>query len=83
VQTAVKMILQNKIEQAFKMIDSTLRPTIFFKSRIKSKLKFHLMNFTKKYRRYFDIFRNESLIVQEYKGVLPDKLEDQILSDNC
>jgi hypothetical protein len=42
-----KMILQNKIEQAFKMIDSTLRSDNFFKSRIKSKLKFHLMNFTK------------------------------------
>jgi hypothetical protein len=77
------MILQNKIEQAFKMIDSTLRSDNFLQIKDKVKIEISFDEFYEKYRRYFDIFRNESLIVQEYKGVLPDKLEDQILSDNC
>jgi hypothetical protein len=73
-----KMILQNKIEQAFKMIDSTLRSDNFLQIKDKVKIEISFDEFYEKYRRYFDIFRNESLIVQEYKGVLPDKLEDQI-----
>lgn len=73
-----KMIPQNKIEQAFKMIDSTLRSDNFLQIKDKVKIEISFDEFYEKYRRYFDIFRNETLIVQEYKGVLPDKLEDQI-----
>ncbi len=73
-----KMIPQNKIEQAFKMIDSTLRSENFLQIKNKIKIEISFDEFYKKYRRYFDIFRNDTLIVQEYKGVLPDKLEDQI-----
>ncbi|WP_366185839.1 hypothetical protein [Flavobacterium ovatum] len=73
-----KMIPQNKIEQAFTMIDSTLRSDNFLQIKDKVKIEISFDEFYKKYRRYFDIFRNDTLIVQEYKGVLPDKLENQI-----
>lgn len=73
-----KMIPQNKIEQAFTMIDSTLRSDNFLQIKDKVKIEISFDEFYKKYRRYFDIFRNDTLIVQEYKGIFPGKLEDQI-----
>lgn len=73
-----KMIPENKIEQAFTMIDSTLRSDNFLQIKDKVKIEVSFDEFYKKYRRFFDIYRNVSLIVQEYKGVLPDKLEEQI-----
>jgi hypothetical protein len=77
------MILQNKIEQAFKMIDSTLRSDNFLQIKDKVKIEISFDEFYEKYRRYFDIFRNESLIVQEYKGVLQINWKTRFLSDNC
>lgn len=73
-----KMIPQNKIDQAFSMIDSTLRSDNFLQIKDKIKIEISFDEFYKKYRRYFDIFRNDTLIIQEYKGILPNKLEDQI-----
>jgi hypothetical protein len=73
-----KMIPQNKIDQAFMLIDSSLRADNFLQIKDGVKIEISFNEFYKKYRRHFDIFRNDTLIVQEYKGVLPDKLEDQI-----
>lgn len=73
-----KMIPQNKIDQAFMLIDSSLRADNFLQIKDGIKIEISFDEFYKKYRRHFDIFRNNTLIVQEYKGVLPDKLEDQI-----
>lgn len=73
-----KMIPQNKIDQAFSLIDSSLRADNFLQIKDRVKIEISFNDFYKKYRRHFDIFRNNTLIVQEYKGVLPDKLEDQI-----
>ncbi|MCR9017511.1 hypothetical protein [Aquiflexum gelatinilyticum] len=73
-----KMIPQEKIDQAFMLIDSRLRADNFLQIKDGVKLEISFNEFYIKYRRYFDIFRNSTLIVQEYKGVLPDKLEYQI-----
>jgi hypothetical protein len=73
-----KMIPQNKIDQAFMLIDSSLRADNFLQIKDGVKIEISFNEFYKKYRRHFDNFRNNTLIVQEYKGVLPDKLEDQI-----
>lgn len=73
-----KMIPQNKINQAFSSIDSSLRADNFLQIKDGVKIEISFNDFYKKYRRHFDIFRNNTLIVQEYKGILPNKLEDQI-----
>lgn len=73
-----KMIPQNKIEQAFAMIDSNLRSDNFLQIKDRVKIEISFDEFYKKYRRHFDILRNDTLIVQEYKGALPDSLEDQV-----
>lgn len=73
-----KMIPQNKIEQAFEMIDSSLRSDNFLQIKERVKIEISFDEFYKRYRRHFDVFRNDTLIVQEYKGALPDTLEDQV-----
>ena len=73
-----KMIPENKIDQAFKNIDSQLRKDNFLRIKDKDKLEITFEEFYKKYRGYFDIYNNKSLAVQEYNEALPNKLEDQI-----
>lgn len=73
-----KMIPLNKIDQAFSLIDSSVRADNFLQIKDSIKIDISFDEFYKKYRRHFDIFRNKTLIVQQYNGVLPDKLEDQI-----
>lgn len=73
-----KMIPLNKIDQAFAAIDSALRSDNFLQIKDKNKIEISFDIFYDKYRRYFDIHRNTTLKVLDYKGALPDKLEDQI-----
>lgn len=73
-----KMIPQEKIEKAFNTIDSTIRTDNFLQVKEGIKIQITFDDLYKKYRRLFDIYRNGSFDVQEYKGALPDKLEDQI-----
>jgi hypothetical protein len=73
-----KMIPQEKIDKAFKTIDSTLRSDNFLKVKEGIKIEITFNDLFKKYRRLFDMYRNGSLDVQEYKGALGDNLEDQV-----
>lgn len=73
-----KMIPQNRIDHAFKLIDSSLRNDNFLQIRDGVKIEISFNEFYKKYRRYFDLHRNNGLFISDYKGVLPDRLEDQI-----
>lgn len=73
-----KMIPQEKIEKAFNAIDSTIRTDNFLQVKEGIKIEITFDDLYKKYRRLFDLYRNGSLDVQEYKGALPDNLEDQI-----
>ncbi|MCP1996176.1 hypothetical protein [Flavobacterium sp. HSC-61S13] len=73
-----KMVPQNKIDQAFTTIDSKLRKDNFIQVKNGLKIEITFDEFYRKYRGYFDIYRNNTLVVQEYKGLLPDKLENQI-----
>lgn len=73
-----KMVPLNKINDAFAKLDSSIRADNFLKVKNKVKIEISFDNFYTKYRRHFDIYRNGSLIVQEYEGLLPDYLEEQI-----
>lgn len=73
-----KMVPENKIEDAFSLLDSNIRVDNFLKIKDKIKIEISFTDFYKKYRRYFDIYRNSSLTVREYTSALPDNLEDQV-----
>jgi len=73
-----KMIPLEKIEKAFNAIDSTIRADNFLQVKKGIKIEITFDDFYKKYRRLFDLYRNGSLDVQEFKGALPHNLEDQI-----
>ncbi|GGF49150.1 hypothetical protein [Echinicola rosea] len=73
-----KMIPQEKIDKAFKTIDSSLRSDNFLKVKEGVKIEITFNELYKRYRRLFDMYRNGFLDIQEYKGVLPDNLEKQV-----
>lgn len=73
-----KMIPQEKIEKAFNAIDSSIRSDNFLQVKEGVKIEITFDDLYKKYRRQFDFFRNGSLDIQEYKGALPDNLENQV-----
>lgn len=73
-----KMIPIEKIDQAFKNLDSSIRESNYLTIKEGEKVEIKFDDFYIKYRRYFDIYRNGNLTVQEYKGVLPDNLLEQI-----
>lgn len=73
-----KMVPENKIEDAFSLLDSNIRVDNFLKIKDKIKIEISFTDFYKKYRRYFDVYRNSSLTVREYTSALPDNLEDQV-----
>ena len=73
-----KMIPLNKIDDAFAKLNSTIHIDNFLKVKDGDKIEISFDTFYKKYRRYFDIYRNEDLVVQEYTGLMPPSLNDQI-----
>ena len=73
-----KMIPQEKIEKAFNTIDSNIRSDNFLQVKEGVKIEITFEDLYKKYRRHFDLYRNGSLDVQEYKGALPNNLEEQV-----
>ncbi|WP_335965448.1 ABC-three component system protein [Galbibacter sp. PAP.153] len=73
-----KMIPQEKIEKAFSTIDSSIRSDNFLQVKEGVKIEITFEDLYKKFRRQFDLYRNGSLDVQEYKGALPNNLEEQV-----
>lgn len=72
-----KMVPIDKIDQAFKNLDSSIRENNYLAIKEGKKIQISFDNFYINYRRYFDIFRNGNLAVQDYEGVLPSNLADQ------
>ncbi|MBA5682938.1 hypothetical protein H3N34_06890 [Photobacterium damselae subsp. damselae] len=72
-----KMVPEHRIDDVFKKIDSSIREDNFI--RIKSGLKVEISfdEFYRKYRRYFELSRNEGLQVYSFDDYLPNNLHDQ------
>lgn len=68
---------ENKIDDAFKKIDSALREDNFITIKSGEKVLITFDNFYKKYHKYYDVARSSALTIKPFDGVLPDKLEEQ------
>ena len=68
---------EHKIDSVFSSLDSSIREDNFINVKNGEKIQISFDDFYLRYRRYYDIARNESLIINEFKGTLPDKLELQ------
>ncbi len=68
---------ESKIEQVFKSLDSQIRADNFLAIQSKQKIIISFEEFYKKYRRHFDLARNEHLKINPFDGLLPDDLADQ------
>jgi hypothetical protein len=71
-------IPENKIDDVFNGIDSQIRTDNFFKIKNREKIIISFDDFYKKYRRHYDLARNEEkLSLKPFTGILPDNLTDQ------
>lgn len=73
-----KMIPLNKIDEAFAKLNSAIHTDNFLKVKDGDKIEISFNTFYMKYRRYFDIYRNGDLVVQEYTGLMPSSLNEQV-----
>lgn len=71
-------IMENKIDDVFKSIDSSIRSDNFIKIKDGKKIEITFDDFYLKYRRHYDRARSADLNIKEFSGSLPDKLENQI-----
>ena len=71
-------ILETKIEQVFANINSAIRSDNFINIKKGKKIQISFDDFYLKYRRHYDLARNGSLPIKEFKGSLPENLEAQI-----
>ena len=70
-------IPETKIDFVFSRIDSSIRSDNFINIKSGVKIQITFDDFYLKYRRHYDLARNGSLSINEFKGALPDKLESQ------
>ena len=71
-------ILENKIDDVFRSLDSALRKDNFIAITGGEKVLITFEEFYKTYRRHYDIARNDKLLIRPFDGLLPNKLEEQI-----
>ncbi len=71
-------ILENKIDDVFSSLDSALRKDNFITITGGGKVLITFEDFYKKYKKHYDIARNDKLLIRPFDGLLPDKLEKQI-----
>lgn len=71
-------ILEHKINDVFKSLDSAIRKDNFITIASGKKVLITFDDFYKKYKKHYDIARNGKLMIRPFDGLLPDKLEDQI-----
>ncbi len=71
-------IMENKIDDVFTSIDSSVRSDNFIRIKEGEKIEITFDEFYLKYRRHYDQARSADLTVKEFSGNLPDKLEEQI-----
>ena len=67
----------NKINDVFSSIDSAIRADNFINIKKGQKIEITFDDFYKKYRRHYDLARNSSLRINEFKGAQPNALESQ------
>jgi hypothetical protein len=67
----------NKIDDVFASVDSAIRADNFIKIKRGGKIQITFDAFYLKYRRHYDLSRNGSLSIKEFKGSLPKTLESQ------
>lgn len=70
-------IVETKIDDVFSSINSSIRADNFIKIKNGEKVQISFDDFYLKYRRHYDLARNGPLLINEFKGILPDKLESQ------
>lgn len=70
-------IAEKRIDQVFASVDSAIRKDNFFLVRDGLKIQISFEDFYSKYRRHFDIARNEGLIIEKFSGEMPERLEEQ------
>lgn len=71
-------IPEHKIDGVFSNIDSAIRHDNFLNIKKGQKVIISFNDFYLKYRKYYDVARNQSLIIKEFSDDLPNKIEDQI-----
>lgn len=67
----------NRIDGVFASLDSSIRADNFIKIEGGDRIQITFDDFYFKYRRHYDLSRNESLSIKEFKGTLPKTLESQ------
>jgi len=72
-----KMVPEAKVDKVFSQLDSVIKSDNFLTVKDGKKILLTFDQFYKKYRKYFDLARNEVLSVRVFNKVLPDKLENQ------
>lgn len=69
---------EKKIDDVFRSLDSSIRADNFINIKNGEKIQISFDDFYIKYRRHYDLSRNGSLSITEFKGTFPEKLEEQI-----
>lgn len=69
---------KKRVEQFFRDLDSHIRQDNFIMIRAGGKIVISFEDFSRKYRRYFDIARSTDLKIRQYHKALPASLEKQI-----
>ena len=69
---------ENKIDDVYASIDSSIRKDNFLNIKQGQKVRISFDDFYQKYRKYYDIARSCPLAIRTFTGHLPSRLEDQI-----
>ncbi|MCD8453586.1 hypothetical protein LNJ08_04205 [Tenacibaculum finnmarkense genomovar ulcerans] len=72
-----KMIPENQIDDVFAKIDSRIKEDNFIAIKSGNKIQISFEDFQKKYRKYFNVTRDNSLQIKPLNISLPDKFEEQ------
>lgn len=68
---------ENKIDDVYSSIDSSIREDNFLNIKQGQKINISFEDFYQKYRKYYDIARSCPLSVRSFTGHLPSKMEEQ------
>lgn len=69
---------EDSVDQMFRDLDSQIRQDNFMKIKNGEKIIISFSDFSRKYRRFFDLARNPDLKISEYHEPLPVNLTDQL-----
>lgn len=70
-------IPENRIDDVFSSLDSSIRADNFIDIKNGKKIEIAFDDFYLKYRRHYDLARSASLKIKAFTGKLPDRLEEQ------